>query len=159
MADYKNTENGVFRYADSAYIPSEPENKDYQEYLEYVAGGGATDPWKTTEELFDLALADKLQELRAERNSQVDAAVGTSDPRRKDRIISRSVKLVRRELKGTATSEEEAELNTMEALDNHLDDLDSEHDAAEQWLNDPARTIEQLQAYNVATDPGWSVLA
>ena len=51
MADYKFTENGVFRYSDNAFIPDDTKNTDWNKYLEYVATGGQTDPWKTFAEL------------------------------------------------------------------------------------------------------------
>ena len=34
----------VLRYADNAYIPPDPANRDRQQYDEYIAAGGATDP-------------------------------------------------------------------------------------------------------------------
>ena len=130
----------------------------WQKYLEYLAGGGQVDPWKTSEELMGEALTSKLQELRAEKNSRVDAAVGSSDPRRKDKIVARSVKLLRRETKGTATTQEKAELDALEAIDDFLDALEGQHDAAKDWLEDAARTLEEIQGCDVVTDPGWSEL-
>lgn len=46
---YKNTlphpitgqpQNSVVRVADNAYIPFDPDNSDYQEYLKFLAEGG-----------------------------------------------------------------------------------------------------------------------
>lgn len=44
MADYKATNNGVFRYEGELHIPSDEGNRHWQEYLEYVEQGGLTDP-------------------------------------------------------------------------------------------------------------------
>ena len=42
--------NGVKRLSDNAYIPFDPANADYQEYLEWVADGGVPEPADTPEE-------------------------------------------------------------------------------------------------------------
>lgn len=61
MAEYKhagpNVENGVVRYADGAVIPNTTDNIDWVEYQAYVDDGGDTDPWKTAQELSDMAEA------------------------------------------------------------------------------------------------------
>ena len=43
---YKLTEEnqGVIRLADNAFIPFDPANTDYQEYLKWVAEGGVPEP-------------------------------------------------------------------------------------------------------------------
>jgi hypothetical protein len=37
-------ENTVLRVADQAHIPDDPANRDYQEYLLWLADGGVPDP-------------------------------------------------------------------------------------------------------------------
>ena len=37
--NYKGVLTSIIRLADSASIPAEPANRDYQEYLEWVADG------------------------------------------------------------------------------------------------------------------------
>jgi hypothetical protein len=46
MAEYQLTanENTVLRVLDSAYIPNDPANRDYQEYLAWLADGNTPDP-------------------------------------------------------------------------------------------------------------------
>ena len=51
MADYQQTRNPdgsigdvVIRYSDGAFIPPDPANRDRQQYDEYTAAGGVTDP-------------------------------------------------------------------------------------------------------------------
>ena len=39
-----NTINSVQRLSDNAFIPFDPANTDYQEYLEWVAEGGVVEP-------------------------------------------------------------------------------------------------------------------
>ncbi|MBK5551029.1 hypothetical protein JFU49_12250 [Pseudomonas sp. TH03] len=41
---YQLTVNGVFRLADSAFIPQDPANRDWLEYLEWMASGGEALP-------------------------------------------------------------------------------------------------------------------
>ena len=45
---YKNAmdeiENGVQRLSDNAFIPFDPANTDYQEYLEWIAAGNEPEP-------------------------------------------------------------------------------------------------------------------
>ena len=35
----------ILRALDNAYIPTDPANRDYQAYLDYVAAGGVPDPY------------------------------------------------------------------------------------------------------------------
>lgn len=42
---YKLSElTGVMRLADNAFIPFDPDNTDYQEYLKFLAEGGQPEP-------------------------------------------------------------------------------------------------------------------
>lgn len=47
MADYALTanEHTILRTADQAYIPDDPANRDYAEYLQWVEAGGVPDPY------------------------------------------------------------------------------------------------------------------
>ena len=130
----------------------------WEDYLVYVAGGGLTDPWRTEEEILELTLRDKLASLTTEHNNRVDIATGTTSSRKKSKIISRMVKLTRKENQGRASQKEIEELDLMESLDDYLDELDSTSDEAERYLEDSMRTLEEIENYNVQTDPSWPVL-
>ncbi len=44
MSEYKLTATGVIRNSDSAYIPAEPLNRDWQDYIKWVSLGNTADP-------------------------------------------------------------------------------------------------------------------
>ena len=48
---YKYSDDVILRLSDSAYIPKDPENRDYAEYLAWVESGGITLPEFTDDEL------------------------------------------------------------------------------------------------------------
>ncbi|MHC8300411.1 hypothetical protein [Pseudomonas sp. ZS1P83] len=48
---YKYSDDVILRLSDGAYIPKDPENRDYAEYLAWVESGGVTLPEFTDEEL------------------------------------------------------------------------------------------------------------
>jgi hypothetical protein len=39
-----NTANGIIRTSDGAYIPFDPANTDYQEYLRWLEAGNTPEP-------------------------------------------------------------------------------------------------------------------
>jgi hypothetical protein len=47
MADYQltATDSTIIRTEDGAYIPNDPANRDYAEYLKWVEDGGVADPY------------------------------------------------------------------------------------------------------------------
>lgn len=159
MADYKwinNEQTEVLKYSGGCMAEN---GYGWDEFQRYLDSGGQVDPWKTNEQILEDARSEKLQDLKTEKNSRVDAVVGTSDKRKKDKLLARTIKLLRRETKGIAKAKELAELDQMEALDDFLDYLDSEYDAAEAWLEDGSRILEQIQGYDVTTDPAWTVVS
>jgi len=74
MADYKyagpTVEDGVFKYEGSLSIPNSQGNRHWKEYEKYIDEGGLTDPWKTPEELQEMAdLEDRVAAIEAEIES------------------------------------------------------------------------------------------
>lgn len=59
--EYKFFEQGIIRLTDGAFIPATEENRDYQDYLQWVAKGGVAAPQYSLEE----SRALKLTELDA----------------------------------------------------------------------------------------------
>lgn len=61
---YKLTDsNSIVRLADGACIPMSDGNRDYQDYLQWVADGNIAQPAHTDEELLSNAKAKKLAEI------------------------------------------------------------------------------------------------
>lgn len=48
---YKLQQNGIKRLSDNAFIPQDNTNRDYQEYLQWLADGNQPEPEFTTDEL------------------------------------------------------------------------------------------------------------
>ena len=58
MAEYKITQNGVFRRSDNAGIPADINNSDWQKYLEWLNQGNTPDPQFTLDDLKAQKIAD-----------------------------------------------------------------------------------------------------
>ena len=54
------TSDCILRLADTAFIPPDPANTDYQAYLEWVAQGGVPEPAPEPEPVPELTPAEKL---------------------------------------------------------------------------------------------------
>jgi len=53
---YKLQQNGIKRLSDNAFIPQDNANRDYQEYLQWLAKGNTPEPEFTTDELKTITL-------------------------------------------------------------------------------------------------------
>ena len=53
---YKLQQNGIKRLSDNAFIPQDNANRDYQEYLQWLAEGNQPEPESTTDELKTITL-------------------------------------------------------------------------------------------------------
>jgi hypothetical protein len=54
------TGNSILRLADNAFIPPDPANTDYREYLAWVEAGNTPDPAPEPEPPVELTPAEKL---------------------------------------------------------------------------------------------------
>lgn len=92
---YKFTRNNqsVLRKADGAFIPMDSTNRDYQDYLVYVAGGGAVDP------------ADGP--TKAEQNAPIIAQIALEE--------AKQARAVREHLLGDTTA-----LNRLKTIDDNI---------------------------------------
>jgi hypothetical protein len=156
MADYKFLEiSGVLRYADGAHIPEAPGNKDWQEYQDYVAGGGETDPWETDTEKFDRTLQQKLDGLYKASEKEIRKANKTNDHHQNLAKLTAYASALRRETKGTASAEDITYLDDMDADNAVVAAIEEETQVWDDWLNDSARTLQELKDFEPNTDPNW----
>ena len=129
--------------------------RDFQKYLEE---GGSVDPWKTEEELYEMSLRDKLTELKNYLDSLSVSIIPPSRSKNQAKMIARMVKLLRKEVQGRASQNEVEELNRGELLDDYLDGITDCYDDAERWLEDSARSLAEIENYDVTVDPQWPIL-
>ncbi len=61
---YKLTEEGVQRLGDGAFIPSDPRNKDWREYQEWLKEGNIPEPLETPQEREIRLKAEAVAEAR-----------------------------------------------------------------------------------------------
>ena len=67
---FKLTKDGVIRLSDNAFIPEDPNNRDWQEYQQWLAQGNKPQPQYTTAELRE-QLRAKMLALRSARINSV----------------------------------------------------------------------------------------
>lgn len=72
MTNYKLTNSTSILRADGSYIPADPENRDYAEYLAWLAEGNTPEPVDPP------TPDDLLAAAKAERQSLVDSIVVTT---------------------------------------------------------------------------------
>lgn len=75
---YKYSDDVILRLSDGAYIPKDPENRDYKEYLAWVGSGGVTLPEFSEEDL-------------ARQKAQLDASVESSWRASELQVIARQI--------------------------------------------------------------------
>lgn len=145
--------NGVVDLT-GANIPADPRNSDWRRYQAWLADGNTPDPAYTLDEL----RAKVATAIAAEANTRVDAET-SNDPRAKRKALAKSIRLLRKEQKGTATQSDLDYLNAQEAVAEYIESLEVTAATNIAWAQDPARTEAELTAFDPATDITWPTLA
>ena len=154
MADYKwngpDQSYGVIRYSDGANIPNGDGNADWLNYLAYADGGGETDPYKDSDELEQDAL-DRLWAYYDSLIVENDGSLVISNQK-----TTKLQKALRKENKGTAKPKDIKMLDDNDILDDWYDEMErAAEDQGETWIEDPARTDQELIDFDPATDIVW----
>ena len=140
---YKLQENGVYDTETGQSIPNSTGNRHWRMYLEWVALGNTADPEFTTQEIADAARADKIQELKNEGLSRIQAvmpAINSFD----------TLELVREMWLSTAPAARNATVTFQSIIDIYQAARDGIV-----VLN--GATPAEVTAYDVLTDPSWPV--
>lgn len=74
MNTYRMAEDGIIRLADSAFIPADECNSDYQRYLAWAGQGNQPDPWMSLAEAQTLKMAELEAACAAEIASGFSSA-------------------------------------------------------------------------------------
>ena len=99
---------------------------------------------------------DSALERLWEYHNSLIAEQGLSDDTTSAKKEAKLTKSLRKETKGTETPEDIATLNDNDTLDTWYDDLEvAAESQGEAWIEDPARTKEELDAFDPATDVTW----
>lgn len=88
MSRYQRTDSGVLDTQSSACIPSDPNNRDWQEYQEWLAAGNTPDPMP----LVDLKAAKKA-EIKAAFSAALDAGMTCANGIKMDADMLRILRL------------------------------------------------------------------
>ena len=154
MALYKLKEVGVWKRDPGVGFNDTPDNPYWAEYQIWLDDGNTPDPIIEVDDV----LHPKLGELKTEYNSRCDSATGLTNGRTNNKEQSKHNRILRKESKGNASANDIEYLDNKDILDEYLDELDTAHDEAESYLEDPIRTIQEIQDYDVVTDPNWPIV-
>ena len=151
MNDYKfSNEEGTQVLRDGVTIVSQG-GKGWEEYLVWADGeGNVTDPYKDSDEYEQDALARlwAYYDLLIVEN---DGSLVISNQK-----TTKLNKALRKENKGTANPKDIKLLDDNDTLDDWYDDMErAAEDQGETWIEDPARTDQELIDFDPATDIVW----
>ena len=138
---YKLQANGVLDTETNQSIPDSTDNRHWRMYLEWVALGNTADPEFTNTEIDDRALLDKIQALKDEGLSRIQAempAINNFD----------TLELVREMWLSTAPAARAATVTFQSIIDIYQAARDGVI-----VLN--GATPAEVTAYDVLTDPSW----
>ena len=138
---YKLQENGVFDTEENMSIPDSTGNRHWRQYLEWVALGNTADPEFTAQEITDQSRAIKIQSLKDEGLSRIQAVMPEINN-------FNTLELVREMWLSTAPAARKATVKF-----NAVIDIYQVARSAVIFLN--SANDEEVMAYNVISDPGW----
>lgn len=116
----------------------------WKNYEDWLADGNIPDPVETDNEI----KIRKKEETETLAGEKADALLPQTSDRRKLKQVSRGIKLVFKKIKGTASPQEEAELDALEILDDNIDDI---YDAADRIKDE----IELDSNYDHINNSEW----
>lgn len=143
---YKLKRGGVVRIADGANIPDYEHNADWREYQEWLAQGNTPEPEYSGPELIEL-------KRRAIESEAVRRISNVSGGRKAAVAMLKSVRIVARKASGQNPAGSEQVLSEIEAIEAAVDEINTRAESAINWLEDPARTREELEIYKPKIDP------
>jgi hypothetical protein len=110
----------------------------------------------TAEMKFDEAVANALARLWLHHDSLI-AGQGLVSGAKQAKDNAKINKALRKEAKGNAGLEDVKLLDNNDTIDDWLDAIESDAEGqGETWIEDPLRTIEELEAFDPATDIVWT---
>ncbi len=122
---------------DGMVIPKDPQSRHYQEIF---ASGEEIQPWKTEGELKKEGKDKEGKDL----TDKFDADIATLlDPADFLKVMSRAIRLLRKEMHLVATPEEKAELNILEGIDLQMDALIEQYEVDKIKLKAEKEVIEE----------------
>lgn len=151
MAKYKyagsNITDGVLEVEANKSIPNDVKNIDWIEYQQWVIDGGITDPWKTEQELIDIARSNAAITLD-NYHSDLYSAVFLGDQKQEIKADKKYNKALRKEFKGNANQGDVDYLDFFDDVADYYEDSDQERDKELQWINHQNRTEQELLDYD-----------
>lgn len=152
MADYKwngsTDENGVTRYSDGASIPNAQGNKDWRAYEVYVTEGGLTDPHMDSNELLEAERNLRLNEIPSEYVRRFEIVTGKTH-KGADWETSNYSRILNKKIDGTATGNQLALLALVDELRDDVENI-------EEYLENAARTMAELENYDITDNSHWT---
>ena len=141
---YTNEENtSVKRYSPTAYTST-----DNDEFQQYINEGGQVDPFRTHDEW----VTDTLRRLQAEHDRIITSEKLENNQSKKDKKL---IGALNRKQDGNETSKDIQMLGDNDILDIWFDDMETAKETGETWIEDPARTEQELIDYDPSTAVVW----
>lgn len=132
--------------------------KGWSDFQKYLAGGGQVDPWKTMQEIVE----DTKRNLWMYHDILIDQnTIGLLKSKNANRDNAWLNRALRKEAKGELLNQKDLKiLDVNDILCAWFDDLEIIAEEQENWIEDPARTDQELINYDPETAnwPGLSAV-